>query len=173
MKNARCLLTAILVCTLAGCYTRTQSADKVEFTFAGWVGVSVILGGLLAVPIGWFVRRWKGAWGFMLMIMGPVLLLIVGPAMYSDRVFIDRDHFEARYGFWFNPTTHSIRFADLREIRYVGVPGRRGRVSYQLHCITKNGATDVVSAGDLVRNAVPEILNQAAAHGVPVFNERQ
>ena len=67
MKNARlltrCLLTAFLLCTIAGCYTRTQSGDKVEFAFAGWVGVAVILGGLLSVPAGWFVRRprWAGA----------------------------------------------------------------------------------------------------------------
>jgi hypothetical protein len=74
MKNAaavpRFVFGAMLVGVLAGCYTRTQTADKVEFSFA---------------------------------------------------------------------------------------------MSYQLHCIHKNGATEVVSAGDLVRNAVPEILKSSGS----------
>lgn len=170
---SRLVFATVLLSTLAGCYTRTQSADKIEYTFAGWVGALVIVGGILMIPVGWFLKRWTERWGWGLMIMAPILLIIVAPAMFSDRVFIDRDHFEARYGFWFSPSTHSIRFADLREIRYVGVPGSRGRTNYQIHCITKNGGTEVVSAGDLVRNAVPDILNQAAQSGVAVFQDHR
>jgi len=160
----------LLLSVISGCTTRSEVGEKVMYTFAGWVGASVILGGLLLVPLGWALRR-VTRYGVIAMIMSPILLIIVAPAMYSDHVIIDNEHFEARYGFWFNPRQFNLRFAELREIRYVGVPGSRGRINYQLECRDQQGQTHVVSAGDLVRHAVAEVMARAAARGVPVVNQ--
>jgi hypothetical protein len=161
-------VAGLALLTTSGCYERVARGDQSVYQFAWWMGPAVIAGGILGVPAGWFLRRVNERWGFVLMVLGPVLLILVAPAMFSDRVVVDPDHFEARYGIWFRPSVHSIRFDDLREIRYVKVKGARGRTDYQLNCITKAGETRVVHAGDLVRNTVPEILARAKAKGVPV-----
>jgi hypothetical protein len=105
------------------------------------------------------------------MFMAPVLLIIVTPSMFNDRVVIDAEHFEATYGFWFAPSVHSVRFDGLREIRYVAVRGSRNSISHKLHCVRRDGSVTVVDAGDLVRNGVPEIMSKAQAKRVPVIRQ--
>jgi hypothetical protein len=173
-KSGKCgalLLAALTLCLVAGCYERVSRGNESLYRFVWWLGPVVIAGGILGVPIGWLLRKWTPKWGFVLMFIAPVLLVIVAPAMYSDRVLIDDEHFEVRYGFWFAPSVFDLRFEDLSEIRYVVVHDARGRASYELHCLTNTGEVVVVHAGDLVRNTVPEILARAKARGVRVIAE--
>lgn len=162
------LVGALTLCLLSGCYERVVQGNQAIYRFAWWMGPLLIIGGFLGFPLGWFVRRWNRRVGFVMMILAPLLLFLAAPGMYSDYVLIDDDHFEARYGFWFHPNEHNLRFADLREIQYVPVRDRKGRKKYELHCITKAGQVVVVHAGDLVKNTVPEILERAKARGVAI-----
>jgi hypothetical protein len=166
-------LGVLTLCVVSGCYERVTHGRQSIYQFAWWLGPVVIAAGILGVPVGWLVRKVNKKWGFVLMVMGPFLLVAIAPAMYSDRVFIDDDHFEAKYGLWFSPTHQTIRFQDLREIRYVGVPGRRGRVNYSLHCLSRAGQETVVPAGDLIRQTVPEIAERAKARRVAYVSEVQ
>lgn len=168
MRCAR-TIAVLLLCVLAvGCYEHVTRGNVSIYGFAWWLGPCVIVAGIAGIPVGWRFRQTK--WGFVLLILAPVLLVIVAPAMYSDRVLIDDDHFEVRYGFWFSPTVHNLRFADLSDMRYVAVAGNRGRTNYELHCRSKTGVLTVVHAGDLVFNTVPEIMARASAKGVAVAN---
>jgi hypothetical protein len=156
------------VCVLSGCYERVAQGDSAVYRFAWWIGPMVILAGILGLPVGWLLRKKVPRWGYSLMILAPIVLVIGAPAIYRDRVVIDSEHFEAQFGLWFKPQFHQVRFDDLREIQYVGVRGNRGRTNYELRCVTKSGQVTVVPAGDLVRNTVPEILERAKAHGVAI-----
>jgi hypothetical protein len=131
----------------------------------------IIAGGCLTIVLGWVLRKWTPKWGFVLICMGPFLLIIVAPAMYSDYVLIDDEHFETSYGFWFSPTVQNLRFKELREIRFVEVPRRRGGTEIELQCITHAGEIHVVHGGSLVTNTVPEMLARAKAKGVLVPNQ--
>ena len=106
------------------------------------------------------------------MVLGPPFAGLFAPMLASDRVACDADHFEARYGFWWSPSEFNIRFADLREIRWVTKEGwSRGRKTYSnfLDCVLKSGPTQQVSVGTVMKEAVDEILSRARAHGVPVI----
>jgi hypothetical protein len=153
---------------LAGCYERSVEGAASVYGFADWVRMLVIVGGLIGVPVGWLLRRWSDRLGFVLMGLSPILLIIVAPGLFNDRVVVDAEHSEARYGFWFAPSDHHVRFDDLQQIRYVLVRDSRGRGSYELQCQTRLGDVVTVHAGDLVSKAVPEILERARARGVPV-----
>jgi hypothetical protein len=109
-------------------------------------------------------------WAFVLIIMGPFLLIFLAPVMYMDRVVVDEAHFEGRYGFWFAPTKFDIRFDDVREMRYVATRDHKNRIKHELLCVMKGGDTRTVSAGDLVRNAIPEILSRAEEKKIPVIH---
>lgn len=166
VKRRMAAMAVLVVCSLAGCIEQTTRGNESVYLFAWWVGPTLIVGGILGIPAGWFLRQWNQKLGVALLIIGPVLLLVFAPNIYNDRVLIDDEHFEARYGFWFSPSNHNIRFDDLNSIQYVEVLGRRGRKKYELHCHHKAGSTTIVSAGDLVRPSVQEILARAKAKGV-------
>src|SRR5688572_12914554 len=91
---------------VAGCYERVARGQESIYRFAWWLGPLVIIAGIAAFPAGWFLRKLSAKWGFVLMFMAPFVLFFTAPAMYSDRVLIDDEHFEARFGFWFSPTVH-------------------------------------------------------------------
>jgi hypothetical protein len=166
------VVAALMLCVFSGCYEHISRGNESIYRFAWWVGPAVIGGGILAVPIGWLVRKRIPRWGFALMGMGPFLIILIAPAMYRDHVLIDDEHFEASYGVWFQPTVHLVRFDDLSEIHHVAVRDRRGSINYEIHCLKKDGQTSVVHAGTLVKNTVPELLARARAKGVRVLTER-
>ncbi len=167
-KRPAVLIVALLLCSMAGCYEHEISGNQSIYRFVWWLGPVVFVVGVLGSFVGWRLRKYR--WGFIGFIMGPVLILIVAPSMFSDRVVIDDDHFEARYGFWFSPTVHHVRFDELREMRYVAVTDMRGRRKFQIHCVMNSGEVEVVHSGDLVKNTVSEFLARAQARGVPVVN---
>ena len=162
------VLSALVYCLLTGCYEHVSRGKESTYQAVWWLGPVIAVGGILGIPIGWCLR--KGKLRSFLLIMSPILLLLVAPAMYSDRVVIDDEHFEAGFGFWFNPSVHNVRFDDLREIRYVTDSGWR-RTKRELHCLTNAGHILVVPAGDLVIHTVPEILARAKARGVRVVRQ--
>jgi hypothetical protein len=165
-------LALLSLVAMSGCYERVTAGDQSVYRFAWWTGPLLIVSGILSMPAGWYLRRVSQRFCFVLMCMGPFLLFLIAPAMYSDRVVVDGEHFAARYGIWFSPHEHSVRYDDLREIGIVGTRDRRGRTKYVLRCTTKAGETQVIPTGDLVRNTVPEILERARAKGVNVVDER-
>lgn len=155
-----------MLCFLTGCHEHVSRGSESIYRFAWWTGPTAIAGGFLAPLVAWFLRKRSPKVAIALLFAAPTLFLFVAPAMYRDRVLIDDEHFEATYGLWFAPSFHSLQFDELREIRYVAVPGNRGRTDYELHCLTDTGQVVVVSVGDLVRHSVLEILERAEAKGV-------
>jgi hypothetical protein len=45
---------------------------------------------------------------------------------------------------------------------------RKNRTKYRLDCVGKNGQVREIPVGDLIKNAVPEILDNASEAGVSV-----
>jgi hypothetical protein len=169
------LLVAAFLLTLASCYNVETVDGQRVYHFAGWVRALVPLAALAAVPVGWLVRR-RSVWlSFVLLILAPVLLVMVAPATFVDKVVVDGQHFECRYGFWWAPSQHNVRFADLREIRLAEtVSINRGgkQYHYTLHCFQKAGGEEKVPVGDLMKQALDDILSQARAAGVPLSETR-
>jgi hypothetical protein len=159
------------VCALTGCYAKVSEGSTTVYHFSTWTGVAAIGGGLLALPIGWILRSKNQRFAFVLMGLGVFGLTLIGPSMFTDRVVVAPDHFEASYGVWFSPSVHKVRFDDLSEIRYVSKPARRGSRNYELHCVEKGGNVKIVHSGTLVSRAVPDILAAASARNLPVTVE--
>ncbi len=125
--------------------------------------------GALAVPGGWLLRRLSKKYGFVLMFLGAVVLVFVGPMMWRDRVHVDDSHFDYQVG-GFGGIHDSLRFDELRTIRWVETEtqGRNRHMEYYLDCQKKSGPVARVPVGDLMHGAVPEILERAREHGVAV-----
>jgi hypothetical protein len=164
--------------TAGGCVDRSVSGDQITYDYSWWVPVTVLLGSLVAFPLGLLLRKRSGRAGVGLMILSPVLAILVFPAMLMDKVKVDSQHFETHYGLWFAPSRHNVRFDDLVEMRLVTYEERtrRGgrRTKQKLVCVHKSAAPqDTVHLGDLVRQAAPEIMDRAQAQGVAVTRVRQ
>ena len=161
-----------------GCVDTTVSGDATTYDYSWWVPLVTLVSSLVAFPIGLVMRKRSGRIGGGLMVMSPVLAFLVFPMLLLDKVKVDAQHFEDRYGFWFAPSRHNVRFDDLKEIRLVTYQQRTrrgGRTTKQkLVCIHKNAGTqDTVQLGTLVKEAAPEILRRAGERGVTITEEGQ
>lgn len=156
------LLIALLALYLAGgCYERVADGNQVTYRFTWWIVALVAGGGFLAIPIGWKSLDRSERLGWTLIIVGTVLLIVFAPRMYFDRLVIDDAHFEQRSGIT-GRKIHDIQFRSLREINVVASHDAHGIKKVELHCVPSNGQVEDVLTGDLVFNAVPEILRVRA-----------
>jgi hypothetical protein len=168
---------AIVLLSAAGCTTETAEGNRFTYTFALWVPISVLLLGLVVSFAGWFVRLWKTFWGWVMIVMGPLLVVVVVPNLFIDSAVVDPEHFTLRTGLWFAPRHHNIRFADLTRLEMTSETrrGRRGTsTSYYFVCHFKNGGNEKVPLGDLMRNGPSDrILQMVHGRGIPVIDLRE
>jgi hypothetical protein len=167
---ARCGAVA-LVAMLAGCVKEDVRGDTSVFSFESWVAGLVIVGGLAAAPLGFAIRRKIPRLGWVLMIAGPILLVMVGPGMFLDKATVDKDHFEAQYGMWFAPSHVNVKFDDLQSIHFSAETkgfGRRRRTERNMDMTFKSGQSQRVSMGDLLRHVWRRIAERAQEKGVAV-----
>jgi hypothetical protein len=170
---------AVIACLLllGGCVDRTVKGNASVYGFSWWVGTLVVLGGLFAVPLGWGLRRFSRRLMLLGLVMGPVLLLLVGPAMFLDGVTVDDRHFAGRYGIWLSPTKFDVAYADLDHINVVTWEERtrRGgtRTKQRLDCVGKAGGTTTIQLGNLLQHARDEMLERAHEAGVRIFEREE
>ena len=177
-RAAAASLAVLVLLTAGGCVDRTVKGDATTYDYSWWVPVVTLLSALAAFPLGLVLRKRSTRMGGGLLVVSPVLAFLVFPMLLLDKVRVDAQHFEDRYGIWFAPSTHNVRFDDLREIRLVTYQERTrrgGRTTKQkLVCIHKDAAPqDTVQLGTLVKEAAPEILRRAGEHGVTITEEGQ
>ncbi len=160
---------AFLGLILAGCSTRYVEGDHVTYRFNVFIVLGVGLLSAVALPAGWFLRRFSQRLGFVLMGVGFIVLVLVAPSMWTDRVQVDNDHFECNVGA-LGGSPHSIQFNDLKSIRWVEIEteGRGRHMTYFLDCVRSSGSTERVPVGDLMKEALEEILTRVHDRGIPI-----
>jgi hypothetical protein len=165
---ALCLLGA------GGCVRESLDGQVRTFRFEWWVpaaGVAVCLG---AVGAGLFLRQIVARLGDGLLIVAVLLLLLLVPSLFLDRVTVDSEQFDLRTGFWFIPTRHHVTFDQLTQIELTkrSRATRRGtQTDYDLVCHKRSGEAERVPVGDLMEYAVQSILEAAERKGIPIHDK--
>jgi hypothetical protein len=170
-RAGRAGLALGLPCLSAGCHATTTQGDATVYTFAWWVPVSALLACLLAIPAGHVLAKRTLKVAYTLTGVGAGLLVVLVPSLFLDRVVLDDHHFSLRTGFWFYPRRHTVAFEDLSQLRLMRkIVHSRGKTteSYLLECEHKDGTTEEVPVGDLMKCAVRDILDRAESAGVAV-----
>lgn len=165
---------ALLVST--GCVQESVDGSTHTFTYELWAPFSVLLGGLAMVPVGWIVRPRSARIGWILIILGTLGAVLMGPSMLRDRAVVDEQHFSLRTGIWGLTAVHDVPYDHLTRVRYImeETRGRRGRKNqnYYLVCERNDGAPSKVPLGSPVAEAAaPQFLDHVIAHGIPVVDE--
>lgn len=174
MRRILQVLAVGLVAVLAGCTNNRTEGSATIVTFEWWLPALIIVAGLVAIPVGLFVRK-KSFYGWILLIGGPIAAVVFGPGFALDKVTVTPEAFHLRTGFWFSPTVREVKFADLSSvvITKTETRGRRGRknVSYDLKCTKKSGGQEVIPLGTLMEEGGAEAFAKAAiASGVPIVD---
>lgn len=161
-----------MLCIINGCTVESQSGDTTIYSFALWLPGIVLLGSVTAFFAGLAIRRESPYWGWLLIVVSAVACVLFAPNLFLDKATVNKDRFTLRTGFWFAPTVHDVRFADLSQIELVGEERmtRHGKkTSYYLVCYRKSGGSEKVPVGDLMkRGPSARILSTAREQGVSV-----
>lgn len=172
-QRKRRLWLAALLLSLSGCVNETHEGDKTTFRFALWVPLAVTAAAIAATGIGAAVRKQNKRLGYVLLIGGPVALVAVAPGMFLDRVDIDPNELFVRTGFWFVPNEQRV---DLRQVTQIEIVAekrrtRRGtRTDYKLVFHRRDGGSQTVSAGDLLKQSLPKIESLANEQGIQIVD---
>jgi hypothetical protein len=176
------VLAALLLAGASGCVHESVRGDTVTYTYEWWLAGAAALGAVVAAAVGWCLMGLGGSsswsWffgikrtGFGLLIGGPVVAFVLLPTAFTHYAKVDDYHFEVRHGWWWSPTSHTIRFDQLKEIGFSAEERRtrhgRSTIIY-LDCISHAGQREEVDMDVLMQQAVADILKRAEQRGVKV-----
>jgi hypothetical protein len=170
------VIAAFLLLGLSGCVQEDVNGSTITFTYAFWVPLLTLLGGLVAAPAGWYLRSKSARFGWGLLIISPIVVAGIAPSLYLDRADIDDTHFSLRTGIWGMTAVHDVKFNDLSRVRLIleESTGRRGskRINYYLLCERKDGTSAKVPLGNKVaETAAPYLVARVKALNVPLVDE--
>jgi hypothetical protein len=172
MSRSRCVVVATVSFALigiSGCIKREADGGTAVYRMENWIIAATALGGILAAPAGWALRKRSARFGWALLILGPLAVVFLVPAMLAERVKVDADHFErtALPG----QDKHDIKFDDLAGIEYKteqSFSGRRRTTKHVFILTYKQKPPERLTLGTLLQAAAPEIAERARAKGVMV-----
>jgi len=142
--------------------SRVESEGAIVYSPSLLLPIMSVGIGILVLAVGALYWRAGGIYRFFV----PVLLLLgVGmlffaPTGTNHRLIVTPDSFDLRLGFWFAPEDTKVEYASLV---YMSVDDARDG-GYVLTMYTKEGEEISVPIHDLLKAALPEILNAAADH---------
>lgn len=164
---------SFLPVALAGCVKQVTQGSETTFTYELWLPALLLVGGIVAAPAGWALKRHSARLGWVLVILGPILALLVAPSIYSDQVVVNDDFFRIHTGLWAASNDETIRFADLQSVQVTEetkITRRGKRTSTYLLCNLKGGGQKKIGlSGNLTGSAVVPIVAGIAKHGVPLI----
>ncbi len=169
MKGARRFLTFLLpvvgACLLSGCADRETVDGTVIFRMPVWtwltaacVGLGFAVAAIRATSQGW--RYW--------IITGLCWFLFV-PGLYGDRVILTRESLESRRGFPFHDSSVKIEFVGLKQLIVNSYRDRKGRDKMRLTFEYSGTRQVTLAVGELVRDALPELLQIINERGIPII----
>ncbi|HVP10395.1 MAG TPA: hypothetical protein VMV94_04310 [Phycisphaerae bacterium] len=173
----RLVSAGIALALLSGCVRVTDDGDRQVIDYELWVPLVLLLGCLVAIPAGWFLRDTSQRIGWGLMILGVLFLITGVPSIWRDRVTIDAQKFTVRTGFWGVTSVHAVDFDDVQLMRLIveeKTDSRgRSRTNEYLACQKKSGGiAKVPMSNEMCQTALPYILKAAEQRGISVSDER-
>ena len=171
-NRAICLVGLMLLVAMAsGCVRESNNGDAHRFGYELWITGLVFLGGLIATPVGWFLKDTTGRLGWALLILGPIAALGIAPSMFLDHVEVRPDGFSRHSGIYGMTANAEVKFADVNHMHLSTVEecGRRGRKVMRTYLMweMKDGSTVKLPAGNSgVEAAAQSIVDAADQAGV-------
>jgi len=145
--------------------TTVYSVPLLGPVFFGALGIiACVLAIVYWMQQGWFYR------GVSVALFGiSIFVLFNAPTGINHRVVVTPEYFFHRVGSWYSPVETKV---DFKSLAYVSIReekrARNERKTYELRCITKEGAETSVPLYDMMKKALPEILKRAADHEVVI-----
>lgn len=158
-------LFALSLFFLAGCVDRSTEGKTSVYTYSLALVVTALLGGMSLIYFGFAPRPGEPRLrGYFHILLGLALMAVAVPVLRTDRVEVDNEHFTSTHGLPWNRLRHDVHFKALREIR-IEVTERvvryQRRREYALVCRFKSGSEEKVPVGNVMGDAVGQILGIA------------
>lgn len=170
-RAATCILAVTLVVAIEGCAQVQAEGVTRTISCQWWVPWSMLVGGVIAAVAGWFLREFKERYGWGLLILGLLAVIVGAPTYFRERVVVDDSKFSMRSGIW-GLSMHEVAYAGLERVRSGSERSggsRTRQTNYYLLCERKDGtSTKIPVDSALARAAVPHFLQRVQTLGVVI-----
>jgi hypothetical protein len=175
-SSVRIGLVGLAFATLCGCVREEVEGSTHVYRNELWVPFTVLLGGVAAAGVGWFLKKSSARYGWTLLILGPLAALLLAPSLFLDRGTVNDTGFVLRTGILGMTAVHDVKFDDLQMVRITREEsrGRRGskRTNYYMVCERKDGSSAKVPLGnDVAEAAALRFLHVLDEREIPVINQ--
>jgi hypothetical protein len=135
-------------------------------------GVLGIVTSVLAI-VYWMQRGWLYRGVSMALGAVSVFIFFNTPTGLNHRLVVTPDYFFQRIGSWYAPVETRVDFNSLIYLTIAETKPSRGRKSYELRANKKEAGEPIrVPISDMLKEAMPEILERAGQHQIVVGNSQ-
>ncbi|HNV68686.1 MAG TPA: hypothetical protein PKO06_03245 [Candidatus Ozemobacteraceae bacterium] len=157
-----CLCGAFLI---SGCAERVEMDGAVVFCMPAWTWLTAAALGLVFAVLA--VRAASQGW--RLWLVTALCWFLFVPGLYGDRVILTKDSIESLRGFPFSSNSVAVRFDDVKQLIISTYKDSKGRLKTRLVFEGKGSQRRMLPAGDLVRAAMPELLQIFDQRHIPII----
>ena len=173
-RRWRLLALAAFLLPLAGCIRETVNGSESVYTTELWAPLLIGLVGILALPAGFALRTKSARFGWILMILSPILTFGVAPSMYMDCTTVSDKTFDVRTGIY-GGTKYSVDLGNVSAVRVTSETKRtrRGRsTTHYFNFDMKTGnSVKVPVDNSCVKASLPKLVNELQAREIPFIDQ--
>jgi hypothetical protein len=100
--------------------------------------------------------------------LAAVAVLVALPTVLTARLVVSPEGFEHTAGFWWEPVTKTVRFAELDSITFKPIEREGQKPTFKLVCRAKNGDEFEIQKSTLLEAGLLNIFGKAMRAGVAV-----
>jgi hypothetical protein len=165
------VLIVILQTVGFGTIKSVREGDTTIFSSSPLSTVFSIIFGLVVCGMSalfWMTRRFFFRLVSVFLFLMATFLFVNAPTGWNHRVVVTPDSFFHRAGAWYAPRETTVAFDSLKYMAVVEKePEPRGARRYDLLCVPKQTNEPIsIPIYDMMKKALPEILQYAAQHNV-------
>lgn len=168
--SRRLRFAPVLSLLLCGCIEKDVSGDVTTITYAIWVPVVVLLGGLAGA---WAMRANKGRIFWALAFIGLLATFLFAPSTAMDKLTLSPQEIHLRTGFY-GSTKADIALGEVRQATLIAEEkrGRRGRksTSYYMVFNLPSGEQRIPLGNTLVENSVDDLLAVLTENNIDIVD---
>jgi hypothetical protein len=162
---------------IVGCVSEKTDGNQITYTYAFWVPLAYIFGGIALAVVGWSIRKKEKQIGSGMLFLGPLLALLGFNEPLFDKLTINDEGMNVRVG-GIRATEEQVKFDDVDSAYYAdgearGMGGKKTTTPY-LICTQKGGLpTRIHLNNSIMKQAMPKILAKLRAHNISIADPPQ
>jgi hypothetical protein len=149
----------------------SRDGDTTIYRLEPWMALITVIPSGLLLALGIIISTIQNVFSRLIGVMASVLaayLFVISFSPLKSELKVSSEGFSHTAGFWWNPQTSTVRFADLKSIEVRDGRKSRGTPSFVLECHDRDGSVTSIPKSTVLSAGLKVLVGRAMQQGILV-----